>query len=271
MRILTLMTDFGIKDGNVGVMKGVILGIAPGVHIVDISHTIAPQNVREAGLILARTVPYFPDGSIHAVVVDPGVGTARRAIAASIGSQYFVLPDNGILSMVLDRAEKLGQSCRFIHLDNPAYWRAEVSNVFHGRDIFAPAAAHLAAGVPLDKLGSEISDPVVIALPQPVRTEQGWTGEIIHVDHFGNLSANILREHLGKTNGWVVNITGVRIDGLVHTFGERPPNSLVALTGSNGNLVISVVNGSAAERLGVSVGERIELTLKDEALSLRLG
>ena len=143
MSLITLLTDFGLKDGNVGVMKGVILGIAQDATIVDLSHHISPQNVHEAALILLRSVSYFPASTIHVVVVDPGVGTSRRPIAAQLGDQYFVGPDNGVITMLLDFTKKQGLTVKIFHLNQPQYWLAEVSNVFHGRDIFAPAAGHL--------------------------------------------------------------------------------------------------------------------------------
>ncbi len=257
MSIITLLTDFGIKDGNVGVMKGVIWGIAPATQIADISHSIGAQNVGEAALVLARTAPFYPSGTIHVVVVDPGVGTARRPIAARIGEQFFVLPDNGVITMALQAAGL--EHSQFIHLDKPAYWLEKVSHVFHGRDIFAPVAAHLAAGVPLNAVGSPIDDPLLLQLPQPERIPQGWKGEIIHSDHFGNLSANITDKHLGGTYNWDVRIGGETIHGLVRTFGDMPAGTLVGLYGSNGNLVVCVVNGNAAERLAAGPGEPIEV------------
>lgn len=263
MPYITLMTDFGLKDGNVGVMKGVMHGIAPQAQIIDLSHQIGPQNIREATLILARSVPYFPQGTIHVVVVDPGVGTTRRPIAGRIGSQFFVGPDNGILTMWLEKAEDQHLESSFIHLDRPQFWLPEVSHVFHGRDIFAPSAAHLANGMALDQLGSPVSDPVRLHLPKPQTTSLGMVGEIIHIDHFGNLSTNIRREHLKTIANVTVHLGDAEIHGLVKTFGERPAGELVALFGSTGNLIISVVNGSAAARLGISTGEKVEIKLID--------
>lgn len=257
--ILTLMTDFGLKDGNVGVMKGVILSIAPQAHLIDLSHLISPQNVAEAALILHRSVPYFPRGSIHLVVVDPGVGTARRPMAAELDDQYFVGPDNGLITRWLERLERQGKPARFFHLDQRQYWLPEVSHVFHGRDIFAPSAAHLAAGVPLEKLGTPIHDPVRLDLPQPQRTALGWQAQVIHVDHFGNLSTNLYDEHLAGQSVSAVHIAGATIPGMVRTFGERPEGELVALFGSTGNLIISVVNGSAAQRLKASPGDQVDV------------
>lgn len=263
MKIISLMTDFGLKDGNVGVMKGVILGIAPDVTIVDLSHHINPQNVPEAALILKRSIPYFPPGTIHVVVVDPGVGTTRRPIAASLGDQRIVGPDNGLITMALKQAQEMGWPVKIVHTDNPEYWLPEVSHVFHGRDIFAPVAAHLANDVPLQSLGKPIHDPVLLNLPQPERTEKGWRGEVIHIDYFGNVSTNIRLEHLGKPAKLSTQLRKTTISGMVQTFGERPPGDLVVLYGSTGNLIISVVNGNAAQRLGAKVGDSVKVKIED--------
>jgi S-adenosylmethionine hydrolase len=244
------------------VMKGVILNIAPQTQIVDLSHLISPQNVREAALILARSVPYFPAGAIHVVVVDPGVGTNRRPIAAQIGSQRFVLPDNGILTRLLERAEQSKQTVEIVHLDTPAFWLPQISLVFHGRDIFAPVAGHLAKGVPFSELGSPLSDPVRLALSHPQQTQTGFAGEVIHIDHFGNIATNIRHEHLGETRKLTVHLGEHWIYGLVQTFGEKSAGEAVALYGSTGDLIISIVNGNAAQSLGVQVGDPIEILLQ---------
>jgi S-adenosylmethionine hydrolase len=261
MRLITLMTDFGLKDGNIGVIKGVILGIAPQAQMVDISHLIPPQDVAEAALILLRAVPYFPPETVHIVVVDPGVGTARRPMAARIGRQFFVGPDNGVITLLLEYAEQHDWPVAFFHLNQPHFWLPEVSHVFHGRDIFAPTAAHLANGKTLAELGSPISDPVRLALPKPKHTSSGWQGEVIHVDHFGNAATNIRAEHLAGVDPSqiTVRLGNMTITGLVRTFGERPPGDVVALFGSTGNLIISVVNGSAAGQLGVKVGNSVQV------------
>src|SRR5512138_1437911 len=244
MTIISLMTDFGIKDGNVGVMKGVIWGIAPDAHISDLSHMIGPQNVSEAALILLRSAPYFPAGSVHLVVVDPGVGTARRPMAARLGDQFYVGPDNGTITMLLERMEQEHQPCEFVELANVKYRLPAVSHVFHGRDIFAPAAGHLAAGVLLHDLGPSFSDPLRLDLPKPVRTSSGLRGEVIHIDHFGNVASNIRLEHmqdaLASKDRVTVHLDGAEIRGLVDTFGERPVGDLVALFGSTGNVIVSV-------------------------------
>lgn len=267
MPLISLTTDFGLKDGNVGVMKGVILSICPQAQIIDISHNIAPQNVREAALILFRSAPYFPEGTIHVVVVDPGVGTERRPMAARLGRWYYVGPDNGILTLLLERAEQEDWPRQFVHLERREYWLPQVSSVFHGRDIFAPVAAHLACGVPLPELGNPILDPVRLNLPQPQKTTAGWRGEIIHIDHFGNAASNIRIEHLGEAlrqkEEIIVRLRGKEIRGLVNTFGERSPGEVVALMGSTGNLIVSVVNGNAASHLGIQVGDGIEVLASD--------
>jgi hypothetical protein len=259
MSFVTLTTDFGIKDGNVGVMKGVIWGIAPDAQIADISHSISPQNIREGTLILARSVPYYPSGSIHVAVVDPGVGTQRRPIAARLGAQRFVGPDNGLITLLLERAERELWPVEIVHLDKPQYWLPDVSYVFHGRDIFAPVAGYLAAGVSLEMLGSPIDDPVRLQLPRPERTESGLRGEVIHIDHFGNISTNIRYEHLSEGLNTTVRLGGIEVHGLVKTFGERPAGELIALYGSTGNLLVAVVNGSASQRLNTKVGDEVEV------------
>lgn len=262
LTIVTLTTDFGLKDGNVGVMKGVILGIAPQAQIVDLSHLISPQNIAEAALILLRSAPYFPDGTIHVVVVDPGVGTTRRPLAAQVGNQYYVGPDNGSITLWLERAASLGLPQRFIHLDQPGYWLPEVSHVFHGRDIFATVAGHLAAGVPLAALGTPVEDPLRLALPQPQRIPGGWQAEVIHIDHFGNIASNLRSEHLAGQSVATVSLCGVNIHGMINTFGERPPGELVALFGSTGSLIVSVVNGNAAVQLNARIGDPVQVTIK---------
>lgn len=256
---VTLTTDFGLKDGNVGVMKGVIWRITPDVHIADISHNIIPQNIIEATLVLARSVPYFPGGSVHVIVVDPGVGTLRRPIAGRLGEQYFVAPDNGVVTMLLEWAEREGLSVEIVHLNNREYWLDRVSNVFHGRDIFAPVGGYLASGIALNELGTRINDPVRLDLPTPELKGKDLIGEVIHIDRFGNVSANIRQEHLKKDSGIKVSLGGHIIEGLAQTFGDRQVGELIALIGSSGNLIVSVVNGNAAERLGAEVGDRVDV------------
>lgn len=265
MPVITLITDFGIKDGNVGVMKGVIWGICPTAQISDLSHMIQAQNIREAAYIFARSVPYFPKDSIHIVVVDPGVGTKRRPMAAKIGDWFFVGPDNGTITGLLQRAEQAGWQTEFVELNRIKYWLPNVSFVFHGRDIFAPVAAHVANGVPLRELGTSFTDPLRLELPKPEKTKDGWRGEVIHIDHFGNISSNIRAEDLGEAmrqkENIMVHLNGMVIKGMVDTFGERPVGELITLLGSTGNLGISVVNGNAAAGFGVKIGDEITVTI----------
>ena len=252
--IITLTTDFGQRDGYVGVMKGVILGIAPHVSIVDISHEIPPQDVREAAYILSTAVPYFPSGTIHVVVVDPGVGSARRPIAIRTPTATFVAPDNGVLSFVL--AEHARAEVR--HLDRPRFWLSQISRTFHGRDIFTPVAAHLAAGVPFGEVGTVINDPVTISLPRPQRTADGAIcGEVLHVDRFGNLITDIPADWLAGAASWRFEVAGQSIDGLSHAYAAVEPGALVALIGSAGRLEIAVCQGSAATFLGVAAGASV--------------
>lgn len=266
MRVISLMTDFGIKDGNTGVMKGVIWGICPTAQISDLSHMIPAQDIREAAYVFARSVPYFPKDSIHVVVVDPGVGTHRRPMAAQIGDWFYVGPDNGTITGLLERAEQEGWQTTFVELHEKKYWLQTISYVFHGRDIFSPVAAHLANGVSLHDLGTSFDNPVRLELPKPERTGRGWHGEVAHIDHFGNISTNIRVEQLGdalqEKEKIIVRLSGCEINGMVNTFGERPVGELVALIGSTGNLGIAVVNGNAVQRLGAKVGDSVEVVYK---------
>ncbi len=259
MSIVSLTTDFSTRDGNVGVMKGVIWGIDPTIQIADISHEISPQDVYGASLVLDRQVWYFPPGTVHVVVVDPGVGTARRPIAAKLGAHYFVAPDNGVLSPLYERAERQGWEVKIVHTDNPKYWLPEISNVFHGRDIFSPVGAHLASGVPLEELGTIISDPVRFAIPQPQQAGGKVVGEVINIDYFGNVGTNIRAEHVVGMRDVKVTIAGRTIEGLVKTFGAGEVGDLVALFDSFGYLAVAVVNGSALSVLHSKVGDPVEV------------
>jgi S-adenosylmethionine hydrolase len=192
-------------------------------------------------------------------VVDPGVGTQRRPIAARLGEQFFVGPDNGLCTLLVEQARRSGAETQFVHLDQPRYWLTEISKVFHGRDIFSPAAAHLANGVPMAELGSLIQDPRLLEFPQPQRAGAGWRGQIILVDNFGNLSTNLTRQHLAGMSPILVQIAGRQIRGLVNTFGEAQPGELVALFGEADDLSVSIVNGDAAAILSVGIGEPVEV------------
>lgn len=258
---LTILTDFGIQDHFIGVMKGVILDIAPQVKTIDITHLVRPQNIRHGAQLLGAAVPYFPPGTVHVAVVDPGVGTTRRAIAAQIGDHFFVAPDNGLLTPILQEAEELGKTIEIVNLIHSKYWLPEPSTSFHGRDIFAPVGAHLANGIPLSRLGDKINDPVLLEMVQPEPQENGWLGEVVMVDVFGNLSTNIRSEMLvEKDENLVVKIQDKTIHGLTKTFGDAKPGDLIATIDSTGSMAISVVNGNAAKRLKANIGTEVQFT-----------
>jgi S-adenosylmethionine hydrolase len=262
--IITLTTDFGQSDYDAGVLSGVIWSIAPQARLVDLTHGIERHNVLEAALMLERCTPYFPPGTIHVVVVDPGVGTQRRGLAARLGDLCFVGPDNGLLTPLLKRALSLAGPVEMVHLDQPRFWLPKVSAIFHGRDVFAPVAAHLANGVRLSELGSPVTDPIRLEFPQPQRSAQGWRGSVLHVDAFGNLSTNLDRTHAPLNHAVKIKISDAQIDGLVATFGDGQPGQLVALFDSSDKLCISAVNGNAASRLQVGVGDPLEVLVTDE-------
>lgn len=257
-RVITILTDFGLVDGFVGVMKGVIYAIAPQVNIADLSHDVAAQDILEGAYTLGRCVPHFPPGSIHIAVVDPGVGTRRRPLAARLGDQFCVGPDNGLFTYLFDQAEEAGAAIKAVHLDRREYWRPEISNIFHGRDIFAPVAAHLANGVPLTALGTPIHDPVRLDLPRPEALAHGWRGRVMAFDQFGNIFTNLERRRLGEQVSRV-RLEGVEINGLAPTFGSRPPGELIALYDEDHYLMIAVVNGNARQRLGARVGDLVDV------------
>lgn len=274
--IVTLTTDFGVADGYVGTMKGVMLEIAPEVQLVDITHQIAPQNVRQAAFVLYSAYSFFPSHTVHLVVVDPGVGSARRAIALQTSQGSFVGPDNGVFSYVMaeERVETV------VELTDPRYCLSRISHTFHGRDIFAPAAAYLAAGVPIAELGSSVSDPITFPLPRLQITPNTLTGEVLHADHFGNVITSIgrllwkgkgllLEPAFGEAGGEKgvcpqadeasVIAAGRKLVGVHRTYAEVEPGQVLALVGSEGHLEIAVREGSAAERLGLQSGDPVAL------------
>src|SRR4030043_1820819 len=260
MTVITLLTDFGIRDGYPGVMKGVIWKIAPDVQIADISHSIKPQNIQQGAIALARTASFFPAGTIHVAVVDPGVGTGRRPIGLHLGEHYFIGPDNGLFTLVLERAETNHAFIQVVHLDQSKYWLSEISRVFHGRDIFAPSAAHLARGISLQDMGTLIHDPIRLHIPCPESIQGGGLrGMVIEIDNFGNLSTNIENSHLLSLGEFFIQIAGHRVERLVNTFGDHPSGTLIALYGTAHDLTISIVNGDAAHTLNVSVDDAVEV------------
>lgn len=258
MRTITLITDFGLQDGHVGAMKGVMRSIAPQAELVDISHYIRAQDIRHAGFVLKTAYSYWPSDTVHLIVVDPGVGTGRRAVAVQTTAGIFVAPDNGVLSYVLDQE----QAQAAVGLTNAAYWHDPVSASFHGRDIFGPAAAHLAKGVPLAELGESVppSSLVTFAIPSPHRHLDGhMTIHVQHVDRFGNCTTDLPGEWLRAAPQWRIEVQDVTIKGVAHTFGDVAESEPVALVDSTGYLAIAVRNGSAAQAMGLGVGAPIEI------------
>jgi S-adenosylmethionine hydrolase len=260
--LITLTTDFGLKDGFVGVMKGVIWGICPQARIADISHDVRPQNVLEAALILSRAYAYFPSGTVHLAVVDPGVGTDRRPLALRAGDWYFVGPDNGLFTPVLEQAERKGLPAAIVVPDEPRYWLTHVSPTFHGRDVFAPLAAHLARGVPLADLGPVAADPVRLQMPRPERTDWGWRAHVMAADAFGNLATDLPVGMIERPEAVRVRLGRHEVRGLSLTYGDRPPGQLIALADSSGRLEIAVVGGSAAQLTGARHGDEVEIGLE---------
>jgi len=257
-RLLTLTTDFGTSDHFVGTMKGVILGIAPQAQIVDISHEVQPFDVVDGAFTVAQAYKYFPKRTIHVIVVDPGVGSTRRPILAEAGGQYFIAPDNGVLTMIVAR-----ETAKVRHITNDRYFVHPVSRTFHGRDVFAPVAAHLAAGVLPAKFGKRIEDHLRLKFEAPTRTgKRTWTGMILKVDRFGNLITNLHINDFSeiKMRAFGLNVGLQIVSRLAITFTECPPGELFVLEGSSGYLEVATNQGSAAKALGCGAGSPVELT-----------
>lgn len=292
-RVITLTADFGSSDAYVAAMKGVILSINPRATIVDLCHSIEPQNVFQGAFVLSTAYQFFPEGTIHIVVVDPGVGSLRRAVLLVTPSAFFVAPDNGVLSFVTgkesarlkeycqqtrtpfsNRASQRGKGGKVaqqpqieevelrpplqaIVLSNPRFWRHPVSSTFHGRDIFAPVAAHLSLGVPPQDFGQTTSRLLTFSLSQPeFRAGGEIRGHIIHIDHFGNLVTNIKGSDLPQKN-IIIEIGGQRIEGISSSY--EPGDILLALVGSSDYLEIAARRDSAARLLRAKVGDEVRL------------
>lgn len=253
MTRITILTDFGTADGYVAAMKGVIAGIAPDVAIDDAAHDIPAGDVEAAAFALSRYWHLYPAGAVHLVVVDPGVGSARRAIAARVHGRLFVAPDNGVLTRVLDEAA----ADRIVSIENPAYIRDTVSATFHGRDIFAPAAAHLARGTPLQALGPDVADPVRLPIPRPERAAGAIHGHVVAIDRFGNLITNVPGAWLGP-NARVV-LAGRDVGPIRRTYADVRPGQPLALVGSTGMLEVSVRDGSAAQAFEAARGAPVRI------------
>ncbi len=263
-KFITLTTDFGLSDAFVGILHGVILTIAPNAQVIDLTHGIAPQDVRQGALVLAESVFYFPPDAIHVCVVDPGVGSTRRALAAEVGATRLVAPDNGVISLALAALERhSGHNARVYELNRPQYWLPRVSATFHGRDIFAPVAAHLANGVPPDELGVRTGSWVTLALPPPQRGADGsLRGHVSYIDRFGNLLTDIEQEQLAGLDlaRLRISIGEHQLRGLKHAYTDAAEGELLALVSSNWRLEIARRNGSAAAALGAKVGDEVAVT-----------
>ncbi|OPL10883.1 MAG: hypothetical protein AVO38_04685 [delta proteobacterium ML8_D] len=257
--ILAFLSDFGLKDPYVGIVKAVILGINPALQIVDISHQIAPQNVMEGSFVLGSAFREFPMGTIFLNVVDPGVGSQRIGLLAVTEHYMFLAPDNGLLSMVFRYHSKV--TC--FSIENSKYFRHPVSNTFHGRDIFAPVAAHLTLGVAPNSFGPHCRNPVRFQWPEPVVKDQYIEGEVIYIDGFGNLvlnvSADLIRHRCPVSEQFRVYIKGMELP-LLTTYSDVDKGGTAALIGSYGYLEVAVNQGSAAESIAAGVGEPVLIT-----------
>jgi S-adenosyl-L-methionine hydrolase (adenosine-forming) len=262
--LITLTTDFGLNDHFVGTIKGVILDIAPDAEIIDVCHAVQAFDVLDGALTIAQAYSYFPNGTVHLVVVDPGVGTARRPILLSTGRHYFVAPDNGVLSLVYAREERL----QVRHIDAAHYYRQPVSNTFHARDIFAPVAAYLAKGVEVAKFGEEITDFVRFNAPKPKAAEgNALRGVILKVDRFGNMITNFTPQDvpaLFQTNPPAFKIlVGKREITEIHAnYAEGAPNEVFGILGSMGYLEIAANRAAAAQIIGSGKGSEVNIVLE---------
>ncbi|MGB5748963.1 MAG: SAM-dependent chlorinase/fluorinase [Desulfobacterales bacterium] len=266
MSVITLLTDFGTDDEYVGLMKGVILSINPSAVIVDITHQIDRQDIVQAAFTIYSGYQYFPEGTVHLIVVDPGVGTERGLLALKLEKQFFIAPDNGVLTLLLN--EKNIYSLNLI--TNPNYFRASVSRTFHGRDIIAPVGAHIANGLEVNELGPAIDVQNIACLDSLGArcTENGdIEGEVVAIDHFGNLITNIKSEqlseclHAGPQEEIRIRIRSNVIKGLSETYAGVGPNTPLALIGSRGYLEIAINKGNAAQHLSAEKGESVRVVL----------
>jgi hypothetical protein len=258
--IITLTTDFGTSDHLVGAMKGVILSINPAARIVDINHHVAPFDILDGALSIANAYRYFPPRTIHVVIVDPGVGTQRRPLLVSGEKQFFVAPDNGVLSMIYDR-----ESCTARHITAEHYFLNPVSPTFHGRDVFAPTAAWVSKAFQTESFGEVITDHVRFAMPKSKAVGHAIKGVVLRVDTFGNLITNLTAEDVPAAivaSGSIkLSVSGKEVKAITQTFASGAPGEPVALMGSAGFLEIAVNRGSAARTLGVNRGAEVTLDL----------
>jgi S-adenosyl-L-methionine hydrolase (adenosine-forming) len=265
--IITLTTDFGSNDHFVGTMKGVILDIVPEAEIVDICHSVQAFDVLDGALTISQAYSYFPSRTVHVVVVDPGVGTARRPILASCEKYHFIAPDNGVLSLVYAREERM----RVRHITSEHYFLQPVSNTFHARDIFAPAAAWLAKEVDSQKFGEEVEEYVRFSAPKPKAVDESrLRGVVLKVDRFGNLITNITPQDApmlfgGEANGFKIVVGSREITEMRNAYAEGAPGEVIGILGSMGFLEIAANRGAAAQLTGASKGSDVTIILGEGA------
>ena len=262
--IITLITDFGLSDPYVAMMKGVILSINPAARLVDISHQIRFGSVIQGASLIGETFPFFPRGTVHMVVIDPTVGSKRRPIGLEAAGHLFVGPDNGIFWPVIEDHKEI----KTIHLTESRYFLPHITHTFHGRDIFAPAAAHLSKGVDPAQMGDVINDPVKLEIPAPLQKEEVLTGQVMRIDHFGNLITNIRGKDLGmfvRRGRPVISVGNLTVEGLRKTYSSVAKGAALALIGSSGFLEISVNQGRACDSVGLDretiTGGRVRVTM----------
>ncbi|MBR0238067.1 MAG: SAM-dependent chlorinase/fluorinase [Thermoguttaceae bacterium] len=261
---ITLTTDFGIDSPYVAAMKGVILTICPTARIFDVCHSVKPQNIYQGALTLEKVARFFPPGTVHIAVVDPGVGTSRDIILAQIGDYYYIAPNNGLLTRVIRQAELDKVSMKFRSLENRGYWREAISNTFHGRDVMAPAAAHLLCGMAPQYMGVLTTSIVKLEIPEPAVSPTEIIGIVEDVDSFGNLITNISAKLLaGRATDDSVQISlsgRVVTQGVCRTYGDKPAGEVIAIIDSSNSVEIAVVNGNAAQTFKAAVGDTVVLS-----------
>ena len=248
--IVTLLTDFGLSDGYVGAMKGVLLRRCPDARLVDLTHEISPGAIDAGAYVLRQSAPWFPHGTVHVAVVDPGVGSSRRAVVVATEHHRYVAPDNGLLTLVLEESPPV----RVRSIENRELWERDVSAVFHGRDLFAPVAAHLASGGEFEAVGTEVSPGTLVRRPWPVSREEGPVrrGCVVYVDRFGNLVTNLPVTASELATG-SVEVAG-QVVPVVRTYSDVSPGELLAYRGSTELLEVGCNEGNAAARLGSGAG-----------------
>lgn len=286
--VITLTTDFGTRDGYVAAIKGVILSINPGATVVDVSHDLPAHDIPHAAYVLGSTCPYYPAGTVHVAVVDPGVGTDRRPVLLTTPQGVYLAPDNGLLTYVLadqypggelpsasadgadaflsPRTASVPPGCTAYVPDRDEYWRRPTSDTFHGRDVFAPVAAHLSLGVKPDRLGHKTNYVTCLNMPVPIKRGDFVLGRVIYDDRFGNLVTNLRAADI-DAEGILVEIMGSKIDGLSRAY--EGSQGLLAVIGSQGYLEVSVDRGNAARLLGATVGTEVKVTLCGNQVSDR--